>query len=308
LVRAAVTSLRRQEGPPARALEFLILTAARTDEVLGAKWDEIDLAERLWTVPAARMKAGKEHRVPLSDAALAVIEAMSAIRVDEYVFPGRSGALGPQVMWRILEGLRVDISVHGFRSTFRNWVSEASTHPREAAELALAHTTKGQTEGAYWRDDLLDKRRALMRDWPSAAPAARWWCRSGWRLDSARRPRSIIAAVSSPDLARSQAKVEDLPSDGGRVVDTIAGAMLRVFVRRLSEIEQAYGELRKRVGALEERPRPAPAANGRTTQDGHEDRRGSTAASRFAHRQATAGGNRAASPVARAPAGPAMSK
>ena len=160
-----ITDLRRQEAVPARALEFLILTAGRTGEVLGAQWDEIDLAERVWTVPAQRMKAGREHLVPLSDAAIAVLDAMAAIRVDEHVFPGRNGTLGPQAMRRVLEGLRAEISVHGFRSTFSDWAAEATGHSSEVREMALAHTIKNQSEAAYRRGDLFDKRRALMRDW-----------------------------------------------------------------------------------------------------------------------------------------------
>jgi len=160
-----ITDLRRQEAVPARALEFLILTAGRTGEVLGAQWDEIDRAERVWTVPAQRMKAGREHLVPLSDAAIAVLDAMAAIRVDEHVFPGRNGTLGPQAMRRVLEGLRAEISVHGFRSTFSDWAAEATGHSSEVREMALAHTIKNQSEAAYRRGDLFDKRRALMRDW-----------------------------------------------------------------------------------------------------------------------------------------------
>jgi len=164
-----ITDLRRQEGVPARALEFLILTAGRTGEVLGAKWSEIDLAERTWTIPAGRHKAGKttgkEHRVPLSDAAIAVLDAMAALRVDEHVFPGRNGALGPQAMRRVLDGLNAEISVHGFRSTFRDWAGETTAHPRDVIEQALAHTLKDRSEAAYRRGDLFDKRRALMRDW-----------------------------------------------------------------------------------------------------------------------------------------------
>jgi integrase len=157
--------LRRQEGTAARALEFLVLTAGRTGELLGAQWGEVDLAERIWTIPAKRMKAGKEHRVPLSDAALQVLEAVANLRVDEYVFPGRKGPLGGMAMRRVLGALRADISVHGFRSTFRDWAAEATAYPREVAEMALAHTVGNQVETAYRRGDLFEKRRALMRDW-----------------------------------------------------------------------------------------------------------------------------------------------
>jgi integrase len=169
-ISAFMTDLRRQEGVAARALEFLILTAARTDEVRRARWSEIDLAERVWTVPAERMKGGKEHRVPLSDAAFRVIEAMAVIRVNERVFPGRNGPLGHMAMLRVLASLgRTDVSVHGFRSTFRDWTAETTAYPREVAEMALAHSIGNQAEAAYRRGDLFEKRRALMQDWTLSA-------------------------------------------------------------------------------------------------------------------------------------------
>jgi len=133
--------------------------------VLGARWDEINLAERVWTIPGARMKGGKEHRVPLSDAAMTILEAMARLPVDEYVFPGRNGALGHMAMSRVLAALRADVSVHGFRSTFRDWAAETTAYPREVAEMALAHAIDNQAEAAYRRGDLFEKRRALMRDW-----------------------------------------------------------------------------------------------------------------------------------------------
>jgi integrase len=160
-----MASLRRQEGTAARALEFAILTAGRTGEVLGARWDEIDRAERVWTIAGERMKGGKEHRVPLSDAALQVIDAMTGLRVNEYVFPGRNGSLGHNAMLRVLAALGREVSVHGFRSTFRDWAGETTAHPRDVIEQALAHTLKDRSEAAYRRGDLFDKRRALMRDW-----------------------------------------------------------------------------------------------------------------------------------------------
>ena len=136
--------------------------------MLGAKWSEINLAARLWTIPVERMKKGRrEHRVPLSDEALCILEAMSELRVSDYViFPGRNGALGHNAMLRELAALgRDDVDVHGFRSTFRDWAAETTAYPREVAEMALAHAIKGQSEAAYWRTDLFEKRRALMRDW-----------------------------------------------------------------------------------------------------------------------------------------------
>jgi integrase len=161
-----MAELRRQQGAAARALELLILTAGRTGEVLGARWSEIDLADRVWVIPAGRMKAAKEHRVPLSDAALRVLEAMAEIRVDEHVFPGRNGQLSHAALRQVLTYLgRTDISVHGFRSTFRDWAAETTAYPREVAEMALAHSIGSQVEAAYRRGDLFEKRRALMRDW-----------------------------------------------------------------------------------------------------------------------------------------------
>ena len=137
--------------------------------MLGAQWSEINLSERMWVVPPPRMKTGKttgkEHRVPLSDAAISIIEAMARIRVDEHVFPGRKGALGHMALLRVLTALRPGVKVHGFRSTFRDWAAEATAYPREAAEMALAHAIGNQAEAAYRRGDLFEKRRALMRDW-----------------------------------------------------------------------------------------------------------------------------------------------
>jgi integrase len=161
-----MVDLRRQEGAAARALELLVLTAGRSGEVLGARWSEINLADRIWTIPADRMKAGKEHRVPLSEPTLQMLEAMAEIRVDEHVFPGRNGSLSQTALRRVLASLgRTDISVHGFRSTFRDWAAENTAYPREVAEMALAHAVGGQVEAAYRRGDLFEKRRALMRDW-----------------------------------------------------------------------------------------------------------------------------------------------
>jgi integrase len=161
-----MVQLRQQEGPAPRALEMLILTASRTSEVLKARWPEINLVERVWTRPAEHMKAKKEHRVPLSDAAMTILAAMAEVRVDDHVFPGRNGALGHNAMLRVLAALGCrDVDVHGFRSTFRDWAAETTLYPREVAEMALAHTIGNQAEAAYRRGDLFEKRRALMRDW-----------------------------------------------------------------------------------------------------------------------------------------------
>jgi integrase len=172
---AFVVELRRQEGIAARALEFAILTAGRTAEVIGARWDEISLAERLWTVPGDKMKAGKEHRVPLSDAALAILEPMAAIRAGDFVFPGgRAGrALSQMALLMLLRRMgRGDLTVHGFRSTFSDWVAERTIFPAEVREMALAHTVGDKVEAAYRRGDLFEKRRQLMADWAGFCDAA----------------------------------------------------------------------------------------------------------------------------------------
>ncbi|WP_307727812.1 integrase arm-type DNA-binding domain-containing protein [Massilia sp. TS11] len=160
--------LRQREGMSARALEFAILTAARSGEVRGATWDEIDFAGRLWTVPAERMKAGREHRVPLSDAALRLLESLS--RKDGLVFPGRrsDAALSDMSLTAVLRRMgHGDITVHGFRSAFRDWCAEdvSNAFSREVCEHALAHSLPDRVEAAYRRGDLLEKRRVLMQTW-----------------------------------------------------------------------------------------------------------------------------------------------
>jgi integrase len=163
-----MVALRAQEGVAARALEFAILTAARSGEVLGARWSEIDMAERLWTIPASRMKNGKEHRVPLSDAAIAVVDQMAAVRLNDYVFPGlkKGQPASANTMFYALRHMnRGDLTAHGFRSTFRDWAAERTNFPREVAELALAHTVGDATERAYQRGDLFAKRAQLMEAW-----------------------------------------------------------------------------------------------------------------------------------------------
>ena len=150
------------------AFEFLILTAARTGEVLGAQWSEIDDAEALWTVPASRMKAGREHRVPLSGQACEVLKRVKVLAGNSsLIFPGRSGtkSLSNMAFLMALRRMKVPITAHGFRSSFRDWAAEATTLPREVAEMALAHTIENRVEAAYRRGDLLAKRRELMEQW-----------------------------------------------------------------------------------------------------------------------------------------------
>jgi len=169
-----MTALRAQEGIAARALEFAILTAMRTGEVIGATWGEINLADKIWIIPGDRMKAGREHRVPLSAGAVAILEAMLKIAENgdpgTHVFPGRKRGkpLSNMAMLVLLRRMgRGDLTAHGFRSTFRDWVSEHTNVPREVAEMALAHTIGDKVEAAYRRGDLFERRRALMDQWAS---------------------------------------------------------------------------------------------------------------------------------------------
>lgn len=163
-----IISLRDQEGIAARALEFTIRTAARTNEVILATWDEFDLDKRLWVVPAERMKAKREHRVPLSEPVITLLTNMKAIKVSSYVFPGtkENKPLSNMAMLKLLERMgRSDITAHGFRSTFRDWAAEVTAFPRDVAEMALAHTISNDVEEAYRRGDLLQKRFRLMEEW-----------------------------------------------------------------------------------------------------------------------------------------------
>ncbi|MCJ2142259.1 tyrosine-type recombinase/integrase [Methylobacterium sp. E-066] len=162
-----IASLRQQNGTSPLALEFTILTAARTGEVIGATWDEIDLAEWAWTVPAERMKGGREHRVPLCAQALRILERFRALD-DKYVFPGgkRGKPLSNMAMLELLKRMgRADLTVHGFRSTFRDWAAETTHFPNEMVEMALAHIIENKVEAAYRRGDLFQKRRELMDAW-----------------------------------------------------------------------------------------------------------------------------------------------
>ncbi len=169
---AFMGALRVREAVAACALEFLILTAARSGEVLGATWGEIDLKGKVWTVPATRMKGGREHRVPLSAQAVAVLDKVKPLAAGEDVaclpvFPGSQPGkpLSSMAFAMLLRRMKVETTVHGFRSSFRDWAGEASTFPREVAEAALAHTVGDATERAYRRGDALEKRRKLMEAW-----------------------------------------------------------------------------------------------------------------------------------------------
>jgi integrase len=166
-----MSRLRAQPGNGAGALELAILTAVRSGEVRGMTWGEVNLGEKLWTIPATRIKAKREHRIPLSDAALSVLEAMAKTAVktdaDQLVFPGaKKGAqLSDMTLAAVLRRMQISVTPHGFRSSFRDWAGEATHHPREVIEQALAHQLKDAAEAAYARGDLLAKRRLLMEDW-----------------------------------------------------------------------------------------------------------------------------------------------
>jgi integrase len=167
-----VAVLGQQQGLGARALEFTILTAARSAESLGARWCEFDLVAKAWTVPAARMKTGKEHRVPLSGSALAILKGLAEVRADEdqagLVFPGARWrrSLSNMAMTMALRRMgRADLTVHGFRSTFRDWAAELTSFPNHVVEAALAHAIGDKVEAAYRRGDLFEKRRRLMEAW-----------------------------------------------------------------------------------------------------------------------------------------------
>jgi integrase len=167
-IASFMQALRSQQGMAALALEFCILTATRTSETIGARWDEIDLAAELWTIPASRIKAGREHRVPLSEPVVSLLGELAATRTGEFIFPGgRAGRpLSNAAMLALLKRMgRGDLTVHGFRSAFRDWTAEQTNHPRDVAEMALAHTIGDKVEAAYRRGDLFDKRRLLMADW-----------------------------------------------------------------------------------------------------------------------------------------------
>jgi integrase len=165
---AFMVDLRGRDATAALALEFLILTASRTGEALGARWDEIDLTAGLWTIPALRMKAGREHRVPLPARALEIVKRLSATRAADFVFPGQrtGGPLSKMAMLALLRRMnRADITAHGFRSAFSDWASEVSPFNAELRETALAHTIANKAEAAYRRGDALEKRRAMMEAW-----------------------------------------------------------------------------------------------------------------------------------------------
>lgn len=163
-----IVRLKDSDAMAARALEFLIMTAGRTSEVLKATWDEIDFDSRIWTLPAERMKAKRAHRVPLNDDAMEILQDLFETRVSAYVFPGQrfGKPLSNMAMEMLMKRMKISgASPHGFRSSFRDWAGDCTNFPREVAEAALAHKAGDSTEQAYRRSDALEKRRALMNAW-----------------------------------------------------------------------------------------------------------------------------------------------
>ena len=163
-----IETLRGQPGVAALALEFCILTATRTSETIGARWQEVDLHDAVWTVPAERIKASKEHRVPLSKPAVTILQKLAAARGSDFVFPGGKPGkpLSNMALLALLKRMgRPDLTVHGFRSAFRDWAAEQTNFPHEVCEMALAHAISDKVERAYRRGDLFAKRRQLMEAW-----------------------------------------------------------------------------------------------------------------------------------------------
>ena len=173
-VATFMAELKGYTSISSKALQFLILTATRTSEVLRSEWSEIDLDNETWTIPANRMKARREHRVPLSRQAVELLTQLPRVKGNPYVFPGaRYGRpLSNMAMLQLMRGMgygldgeRGDYVPHGFRSSFRDWTGEVTSYPRDVAEMALAHTIENKVEAAYRRGDLFEKRRAMMQDW-----------------------------------------------------------------------------------------------------------------------------------------------
>jgi integrase len=206
-----MSALRAEEGVAARCLKFTILTAARTSEAIGARWSEIDLKAETWTVPASRIKAARAHRVPLSPAAQALLKAQAKVRQGDFVFAGgRPGrGLSNMAMAALLKRMkREDITVHGFRSTFKNWCSEQTNYPNEVSEMALAHAVGDKVEAAYRRGDLLAKRADLMKDWAAYVD---------------RGPRQSREAHTASGLVRKpRSKPRRLERTGGKRRESVA--------------------------------------------------------------------------------------
>jgi integrase len=171
-IPAFLAQLHDRDAMAALALEFVVLTATRTREAIGATWAEVDLARAIWTIPAARMKAGKEYRVPLSPRAVEILEAVKPLGKLPLFPSDKGGKLSTMAMAMLLRRMKLDCTVHGFRSGFRDWAAECTGHAHEVCEMALAHVIGNKSEAAYRRGDLFEKRRRLMADWAT-------YCASG---------------------------------------------------------------------------------------------------------------------------------
>jgi integrase len=214
-----MAELRDRDGIAARALEFAILTAARTGEVIGMSWDEVDFSGKVWTVPSNRMKGGREHRVPLSAPAVTVLKCMSDIRQNNHVFPGdRRATLSNMALLMTLRRMgRGELTAHGFRSTFRDWAAERTSFSREVAEAALAHVLGDKTEAAYLRADFFDKRRRLMDAWAefiTAEPAEKHGKTDNRKFVELHKPESSGINASKP--GNPKAGTAPHPVDDGR--------------------------------------------------------------------------------------------
>ncbi len=196
-VPAFMQRLREMEGVAPRALEFAILTAARSGEVFGLVWSELSLDERLWVVPGPRMKGGREHRVPLTGRTVKILQQLKRLRAEEsqLVFPGgkRGRPLSETSLEAVVKRMEVDATPHGFRSSFRDWAGDATAFPREVAEAALAHIVGDKAERAYRRGDALEKRRKLMEEWQKFCEGKSPLQKGG----SARRESGVISARSA---------------------------------------------------------------------------------------------------------------
>lgn len=166
-IKKFMEDLKKQKGLAAKALEFCILTATRSGEVRGAKWSEINLNDKVWIIPPERMKAGKEHRVPLTERCMVILKEMQSYSLDEFVFPSSKAGrpLSDMTLLKVLKRMECAVTVHGFRATFKTWASETISVPNDVVEAALAHRNKNKVEAAYQRGDLFNKRRELMRQW-----------------------------------------------------------------------------------------------------------------------------------------------
>jgi integrase len=182
-IPAFMEALRERDAVAARALEFTILTAARTVYTLGATWREVNLTTKTWIIPKERMQAATEHKIPLCDRAVEIVKEMAAIEFSDFIFAGVRGGLSDMAMLRVLARLcRSDLTVSGFRSTFRNWAAERTTYPNQVVQTALARHVSDKVEATYRRRDLFVKRARLMNDW------AEYCALQAQQFNSARNP------------------------------------------------------------------------------------------------------------------------